>query len=198
MAKRNIEPTGASWERRHNESDPAWEAFLGYRDMGLKRSLAAVGKSLGKSAPLMERWSAQHDWVSRTHDYEGYVQREFDAEMAEERRKIARRQLQTAGLILSKGIERLSKLNANELSGRDAMTFIVEASKIERTAAGATEQTMAVQHSGGVTTYGSPDPEYTRAILENPAARAAALALSDALLGDDGGFDEDQSEADGT
>ncbi len=35
------------------------------------------------------------------------------------------------------------------------------------------------------------DPEYTQRILANPKALEAALALDNALLGEDGGFDED-------
>lgn len=47
------------------ESTKAFAAFCAYRDMGEERTLAAVGKALGKSATLMEGWSAKHKWVAR-------------------------------------------------------------------------------------------------------------------------------------
>jgi hypothetical protein len=54
-----------AWSRQPDESARAFEAFELYRDMGAERSLAKVGRELGKSTALMERWSATHDWVDR-------------------------------------------------------------------------------------------------------------------------------------
>jgi len=53
------------WERQENESARAYEGFCAYRDMGPSRSLAKVGRLLGKSRALIERWSAEHEWVDR-------------------------------------------------------------------------------------------------------------------------------------
>ncbi len=49
------------------ETPVAFQAFVIYRDMGPERSLAAVGRKLGKSKALMERWSSRHGWVLRAH-----------------------------------------------------------------------------------------------------------------------------------
>lgn len=56
---------GLSFEQQPNESVKAYAAFSTYLSMGPERSLAAVGKKLGKSEALMERWSAKFDWPSR-------------------------------------------------------------------------------------------------------------------------------------
>ncbi len=68
------------YERRSNESDPAWEAFVLYRDAGLDRSLAKVAQALGKSVQLIERWSSStrkegHDWRKRVIAYDMDVDR---------------------------------------------------------------------------------------------------------------------------
>ena len=47
------------WERQDGETAQAFQAFAEYRDMGAERSLAKVAQKLGKSKPLMERWSSR-------------------------------------------------------------------------------------------------------------------------------------------
>ncbi len=59
-----------AWSRQEGESARAFEAFALYRDMGPERSLAKVGRGLGKSRGLMERWSSAHDWVDRVEALE--------------------------------------------------------------------------------------------------------------------------------
>lgn len=58
------EPINA-WDRRVDETPPAWEAFQCYRDLGLERSVAGVRAQLGKSRTIFERWCARHSWVAR-------------------------------------------------------------------------------------------------------------------------------------
>lgn len=53
------------FEQQPKESAKAFEAFSIYLNMGAERSVAAVGKKLGKSAGLIERWSAKYDWPAR-------------------------------------------------------------------------------------------------------------------------------------
>lgn len=61
------------WTRREGETSVAYEAFREYLNQGAKRSLASVGKTLGKSLALMERWSAAHDWVARALAHDQYL-----------------------------------------------------------------------------------------------------------------------------
>jgi len=58
------------WERRDNESNPAYEAFRAYMRI---RSTPKVGVELGKSTVLITRWSAEHDWVARVTAYDSYL-----------------------------------------------------------------------------------------------------------------------------
>ena len=53
------------FEQRPKESDKAFAAFAMYLSMGSERSLAQVGKKLGKSEGLIERWSKRYDWGGR-------------------------------------------------------------------------------------------------------------------------------------
>ena len=61
------------WERRDIETDPAWAAFVVYRDMGPQRSTAKTARSLGKSKTQMDQWSSKHGWVARVHAYDMHL-----------------------------------------------------------------------------------------------------------------------------
>ena len=53
------------FEKQPRESDKAFAAFSLYLNMGAERSTREVGKKLGKSEGLIERWAAKFDWRSR-------------------------------------------------------------------------------------------------------------------------------------
>ena len=53
------------FEQQQNESAKAFAAFALYLSMGPERSTAAVGKALGKSEGLMERWASRWRWTER-------------------------------------------------------------------------------------------------------------------------------------
>lgn len=81
-------PERQVWERRDTETQPAFEAFAVYRDMGQGRSLRAVERELGKSGSLISRWSGQHDWVARARAFDAEQDRvAWEAEMESVRRR---------------------------------------------------------------------------------------------------------------
>jgi hypothetical protein len=53
------------FERQDKESAKAFEAYSIYVNLGAGRSLAEVGRKLGKSVGLIERWSRRFDWPER-------------------------------------------------------------------------------------------------------------------------------------
>ena len=53
------------FEKQPRESDKAFAAFSLYLSLGAERSTREVGKLLGKSEGLVERWAAKFDWRSR-------------------------------------------------------------------------------------------------------------------------------------
>jgi hypothetical protein len=54
-----------TFEQQPNESAKAFSAFSLYLSLGPERSLEAVGRKLGKSTALLERWSARWRWAQR-------------------------------------------------------------------------------------------------------------------------------------
>ena len=53
------------FEQQPRESAKAFAAFSLYLRLGAARSTREVGKQLGKSEGLIERWAAKFDWTSR-------------------------------------------------------------------------------------------------------------------------------------
>jgi len=54
-----------AFEQQPKEGAKAFAAFSLYLGLGPGRSVAAVGKRLGKSGSLLERWSKRFDWPGR-------------------------------------------------------------------------------------------------------------------------------------
>lgn len=111
------------WERQPKESDPAFEAFRTYLNMGDSRSQEAVAKILSKSRQLMRHWSQRHGWVKRAGASDAYKAKQaYEAEVKEEAKRaverVRRRQksideaLSTSGALricAAKHLVRLSK-----------------------------------------------------------------------------------------
>ena len=73
------------FEQQPNESNKAFAAFSLYLGMGTDRSTRAVGKQLGKSEGLIERWSSRFDWPARVQAHGAHlalVEREMTEVMA--------------------------------------------------------------------------------------------------------------------
>jgi hypothetical protein len=65
------------WERQPGESDPAWAAFLVYRDLPASaRSIARVVSDTGKSRSLIAGWSSKWDWPARAKEYDRHKDRQ--------------------------------------------------------------------------------------------------------------------------
>lgn len=77
------------FDRQPGESEQAFTAFRTYLDLGPRRSLATVGRELGKSKAMMERWSSRWSWVARVEAYTDHLFRQADLEQQRQvRRKI--------------------------------------------------------------------------------------------------------------
>ena len=61
------------FEQQPRESDRAFAGFSLYLSLGPQRSLAMVGKKLGKSEGLIERWSAKYDWPARVQAHAAHL-----------------------------------------------------------------------------------------------------------------------------
>ena len=70
------------WDRKPEESNPAWLAFRSYRDYGPKRSIDAAwrkSKGLTDDAKRAARhwfiWSSDYKWESRAKEYDAHLEK---------------------------------------------------------------------------------------------------------------------------
>jgi hypothetical protein len=118
------------------ESPKAFEAFQIYRDLGTDRSIAKVSKRLGKSMPLLTRWSARHSWVERAREWDEEQDRLGKQARLQEIVEMNKRHARIANAIQSKALERLQTMAASELKPLGALTFMDKAIEMERKARG--------------------------------------------------------------
>lgn len=63
----------AMFEQQPKESGKAFAAFSVYLNSGPERSLEAVGRKLGKSGSLIQRWSSRWKWGERVEAHGAYL-----------------------------------------------------------------------------------------------------------------------------
>lgn len=142
-------PKRDPWDRREAETDPAWQAFTIYRDMGLTRSTAKVAQQLGKSKTLMDRWSRTHSWVIRCHAYDVAEDRAHRLAMRAARVDAERRNLRIAQGMMGKAAGAIATLNTADLKPQDIARFVEAASKLEAMTLGTATEITHVSGPGG-------------------------------------------------
>ena len=83
------------WERQPEESEPAWDAFVVYRDLpytayrdeanqqqpGRPRSQRECARRVEKSRSLIDRWATTHAWQARVRAYDADLDRDKRAKL---------------------------------------------------------------------------------------------------------------------
>lgn len=197
MTTSSRRPRQDPWERLPAESDPAWEAFKAYRDLGVKRSTAKVAKQLSKSVTLMNRWSGTHRWVQRAQTYDAHLDREWLREQAELRRKAAQRNAASAGLAIQKFGQYVMAIDVNDprVSASDIAAIARVAVQLEQ---GALAVPTAVVAGGGPAAPGAPDPALAAAMTDEERQARLRMLLREAesrLSDADPDDDDDEEEA---
>ena len=114
MAKQK-EETPQAWEQQPKETPEAYEAFKVYRAMEpTDRSLAKVGKELGKSTALMERWSAKHKWGERVAAWDAEADRQAAQKQLKDIANARVRQRKQAVKMQLKALQLLESINQGD------------------------------------------------------------------------------------
>lgn len=124
------------FERLKGETPKAWQAFVVYRDMGYKRSIAKAAREIGITPSLAERWSTKYGWVARVQAYDDYIERLKREKQGKGLLEMEERQAREAMLLQQKGLEMLKQLEPDTASWSDAVKLIIEGAKLERLARG--------------------------------------------------------------
>ncbi len=130
-----------AWERRDDESAPAFIAFSVYRDLGPTRSIDAAwrttqtGQNRGKRAPsAWEGWSSRFDWVERAAAYDAHIER-IGLEARQKALRAAteadtKRRIQNARATQGAGFKLIEKAKLEEITALEARKMLKEAAKL--------------------------------------------------------------------
>jgi hypothetical protein len=124
--------TDKPWERQADETPKAYAAFCLYRDLGPSRSYAKVGQELGKSKTLMEKWGSNHGWVKRAIAYDNDLTRIAKTQAEKELKDMTSRHIKIAMQLQTKAVTALSQLHVADMTPKEILAFLTEATKIER------------------------------------------------------------------
>lgn len=130
------------WEQQDGEPSKAFFAFATYRDADPRhRSIKKCVKSLYGESPqrhvtLWERWSVRFSWVNRVKAYERYVDRNARKAVEEDHIEVRKRHITMARLLQRKAVEQLNKIESENLTNNEVLSYLKEAIVLERDALG--------------------------------------------------------------
>jgi len=133
----------APWDRRPDESAPAFEAFAAYRDAGRERSIEAVSAALGKSGSLLSRWSAKHGWVERVAAFDTEAARRAGKASLEDHAAVRARQAKQARILQQRAMQALVGMDPALMTPAEAINALRVGSEQERAALGIPSQVRA-------------------------------------------------------
>jgi hypothetical protein len=102
-------PGRRAWEQLEEETAQAFEGFVTYLELGPERTIPRAAEALGKSTPLLWRWSSRHRWRGRARAWDRENRRQDEAVSREERDELVRRRRHRADLLGRTGLMVLSK-----------------------------------------------------------------------------------------
>jgi hypothetical protein len=98
------------WERRRDESAPAFAGLVAYRDLEEGRTLGRAAERVGKSRALLASWSRRHDWAERVFQWDQHQFREQESALHTARQQALQRQTQDADRLQRLAMARLGRL----------------------------------------------------------------------------------------
>lgn len=170
------EPERNAWDQRPNETGKAYAAFLVYRDLGVGRTSAEVGRQVGKSPELIRRWRKAHGWDERCAAWDGHLAGARDMAWLEATvatpsglAAMNQRHLAVLQQIQQKALLRLEALQVADLGVQVAFAWLMQAIAQERAVYG---QLPEEAHGDDA------DQDAVVALLSDPATRALAQQLA--------------------
>lgn len=140
---------GDPWGQQPDESKPAYDAFLAYRDMGYTRSYRATAAKVQKARSLIDRWGKQWFWQGRAAAWDSELAKQDAATQIQQQKEARKRHADIAKGVQVKVIQRLKTLKVDELKPNELIRWLDVATRIEREALGMTGYNVGVHMAGG-------------------------------------------------
>jgi len=147
MTKKQAQPE--PWERQKGETDPAFEAFALYRNMGVERSTLSVSIELSKSHGLVKKWGTKQNWVSRAAAFDDHLDKIWIKEKQKRHLAEAKKQIRVANDLREVGEQILKDADKEKATVEDARKILETSQKMIRTAMGEPGEIVEVQPTEG-------------------------------------------------
>jgi hypothetical protein len=147
-------PIQHAWQQLPGETDKAYQAFVVYRNLEPKeRSLSRVVSELGKSIPLIKRWSSRWSWVERARECDNYQEMRRLEKRIEEKQKMDEDHLKIIRAERNKAVEALTNMDTETLANNalELRNWITEIIKLERLIMGEPESIEERQEKAEIT-----------------------------------------------
>ena len=102
------------WERRANETNPAYEAFKVYLTLE-ERSYPRVATAVSKSLTLIKRWAKAHDWRARADAWDNELSRKALEKASAEFASMVERQINIGRMLQSRGANAIQRMDFSNL-----------------------------------------------------------------------------------
>lgn len=158
------------WERRPNESDKAWAAFVEFRDSD-HRELTKIAQSskFQCSVSNISRWCVLHNWRDRCFAYDSWRDEQERMQLARDRMAMRKRHLQLALAMQAIGAAGLRELQEKmrqklplNMTGDEARGMLDAGTKLERSVLG---EARTSQYTKIVVNVGTSEPEPDEDVL---------------------------------
>lgn len=205
-----LDPTLDPWGRQKpNETPKAYQRFLVFRDLGLTRDLAKASDQLALSYSHVRALAAQYRWQDRASAWDTHQQRQYTAEIEEERRRAARDDMKILRVMTGMVGQALPHVQqqVGEMTIAEFTRFVETTMRLRRTLLGDPTETIAVTGAGGdpltvqVAEFSQMPPEQRRVRLAELAASVSRRVRAlDGEDDDEGGdlvdlpLDEDDAD----
>jgi hypothetical protein len=144
----NVVPQAEIWNRQPGEPNRWYARFERYRLAGPSRSLLGTlnaeltDQGKARQAKVPGAWNQAFRswrWRERAEAWDDQERRQVREARAHDVDEMNRRHIQEAKALQNKALQRLQSLDLQDLSAADTLRFLVEATKLERTARGEPE-----------------------------------------------------------
>lgn len=133
-----LDPDVNPWDQQPNESQPAYEGFVGFRDSE-DRKVASVSMP-GPEASRRKRWAATYQWINRARAWDRYQQQQELDDLVRYRLSMNRQHRVQARVAQGKFVEWLQTRTPEDVARwrpMEAVRVWETAVRVERMAAGA-------------------------------------------------------------
>ena len=128
------------WERKHGETEKAFEAFLIYKNLGPGRTQIEVAQKLRKSISLIRRWASDWEWKNRVIAWDSDVEQKAKEAAQKELKAMILRHIKIGMAIQEKGLKGLNHLDPKRMGAISVREFLDFGTKLERDSRALIEQ----------------------------------------------------------